>query len=477
MASELEHGPALLRLAARLADGPSADDLVQSTWLRALEHRRDEVRSRPAWLRQILRNEHRMAIRGRRRAEVREQAVATAIDEPLDPEQAVEQREVAGIVAELVDALDAEIRDVVRQRYFDGHSAAEIARMHEVPAGTVRWRLKVGLDRLREQLDERYGGKRALWAGAFAPLPIAPTVSASTASQGTTVAHSTATTQGSSAMIVKSLIGKLLIGTAAVASVAGVAAWSSGGDAAAREDDPVLVGASADAPLSSTRSSVVAQEAADARERWARRVEDIRLAHERRRAAAALTAAAESPSAEAVSMCTDRSCVMRLASQLHELIRGCEALSADLSYDVTLRARIVAAPDIGALVESVELSDDSQAATALTECLTESMYTFELELEGDATDFEQEITIGLRSDRTDDDAHEHGSAARSIDRRLMIRSSSDDVDPDALPDLADGDYLRLEGEEALEHLERMGIPIPDMPSDASIVIVEKHEVK
>src|SRR5205823_1008819 len=52
-------------------------------------------------------------------------------------------------------------RTAVLLRYYEELSAAEIARRTEVPAGTVRWRLKEGLDRLRRQLDERSGGRRA----------------------------------------------------------------------------------------------------------------------------------------------------------------------------------------------------------------------------------------------------------------------------------------------------------------------------
>src|SRR6185436_19146404 len=45
---------------------------------------------------------------------------------------------------------------------------SEIARRQEVPAGTVRWRLKTGLDRVRAELDRRYAAPR--WRGLLVPL-------------------------------------------------------------------------------------------------------------------------------------------------------------------------------------------------------------------------------------------------------------------------------------------------------------------
>src|SRR5690349_13692406 len=107
----VEHAARLRRLAVRLADPHAADDLVQSTWVRALEHGAAAVRAPASWLRQIMRNEHRMAIRGSRRTRAREQAVVAIEDDADGVEEAAQAREVARIVGELVDDLDDEVRD------------------------------------------------------------------------------------------------------------------------------------------------------------------------------------------------------------------------------------------------------------------------------------------------------------------------------------------------------------------------------
>jgi hypothetical protein len=60
-------------------------------------------------------------------------------------------------------------RETLVLRCYQDHSAADVARLLDVPAGTVRWRLKEGLARLRERLDQARGG-RAAWRAALAPI-------------------------------------------------------------------------------------------------------------------------------------------------------------------------------------------------------------------------------------------------------------------------------------------------------------------
>ncbi|APR77887.1 Hypothetical protein A7982_03234 [Minicystis rosea] len=165
----LEHAAWLRRLATTLVGGDS-DDLVQETWLAAL--RTPPAADRPArgWLAEVLRNAARMRARGAGRRARRETELvrisedsAPSADALLDRLQA--QRRLAALVAELEEPF----RATVLLRYFEGLSAAEIARREGVPAGTVRWRLKEGLDRLRTTLDRESGGDRRRWCVLLAP--------------------------------------------------------------------------------------------------------------------------------------------------------------------------------------------------------------------------------------------------------------------------------------------------------------------
>jgi RNA polymerase sigma factor (sigma-70 family) len=376
----VEHAAGLRRLATRLADPGAADDLVQSTWVRALEHGAAAVRAPASWLRQIMRNEHRMTIRGSLRTRAREQAVVAIEDDGDDVEVAAQAREVARIVGELVDDLDDEVRDVVRQRYFDGLSAAEIARARSIPAGTVRWRLKTGIDRLRAQLDARYG-ERALWAGLFVPLP---TLGEGAASLAPT-AMNTAATEGTN-MLTKIIIGTTLAG----GTTAGVVAYTRTPPTA---EPQIAAAIETPAPLAATpKRAMDRAEIAAARERWTKQVAGIRAAQ----AGAAGEHAAEPAESQS---CGDPKCIEQLVAQVTELVAACEELTDGLTSDVQLTANVIASKDLGAVVESVTLDGAPDAPPALTECLRESMYTLELGAM-DAT-FEQEITVMLGNDDLD----------------------------------------------------------------------------
>ncbi|HEU4734698.1 MAG TPA: sigma-70 family RNA polymerase sigma factor [Kofleriaceae bacterium] len=160
----------LRALARSLVHGDAdADDLIQSTAVAVLEHPPPAGDGRPvrAWLRAVVKNRWRMDRRGDARRRAREQTVAIATGTTTDPmvEPLDRARSLEKLAAALV-ALDEPFRTTVIRRYLDGKTAAEIARALGVPAGTVRWRLKTALARLRAALDER----SPRWQTAFAPL-------------------------------------------------------------------------------------------------------------------------------------------------------------------------------------------------------------------------------------------------------------------------------------------------------------------
>src|SRR5690606_25574062 len=81
-----------------------------------------------------------------------------------------ERVELSRRVASLALELDEPFRSTVLRRHFEGESSAASARREGVPEGTVRWRLKEGLDRLRSRLDREFGGDRRAWCAALLPL-------------------------------------------------------------------------------------------------------------------------------------------------------------------------------------------------------------------------------------------------------------------------------------------------------------------
>jgi len=371
-----DHAPGLIRLATRLAGSADAEDLVQATYVRALEHG-DAVRRRRSWLRQVLVNERRMEQRSRHRRDVRDQASADLHEPAADVEHVVHTLEVARIVGELVDGLDADVRTVVRERYFDGDTSAEIARRHEIPAGTVRWRLKSGLDQLRDQLDARFGGRRAMWAGAFVPA-----------------LESTAPTLGSPAASKTAMSIKLIVGAGIVAATAGTVVVASSSfspeptpaAAPALPASPAKVQAAAVSPSPSQSQAEASNEqpteddGARLKAAWEDRRSKIRKAHAKAEGfswQAADEDGDEDAGLHEVGTCNDKACVAELGAEIHELIKGCKDMMDEMPEGLVLDAQVIGAPDVGTVVESVEVVA-GEGSPELVECLTQQMYALDL---------------------------------------------------------------------------------------------------
>lgn len=166
------------RLARSLVrDEHDADDALQDTWLSALRDPPATDRPVRGWLATVLRRHVAHRRTAERRRDARE-AAAAGRDEGASPEALLAQVQVQRVLAEVVTGLAEPYRQTILMRYYEGRSSAEIARATGVPAGTVRWRLKTGIDQIRAALDERHGGERARWLRLVAPLaapPVRPT--------------------------------------------------------------------------------------------------------------------------------------------------------------------------------------------------------------------------------------------------------------------------------------------------------------
>ncbi|MEO1697295.1 MAG: sigma-70 family RNA polymerase sigma factor [Planctomycetota bacterium] len=172
-----DHAPFLRRLAfALVGDEAAADDLVQETWLAAARSREGELRSPRGWLSRTARNiawsEHR---RRARRAEATLEAEPAAGRDTADVAASLEAERL--LVASL-GALEEPFRTAVYLRYREDLAPAEIAERTDVALNTVRSRLRRGLARLRERLEEDLGGaertRAALLPLAFGARPDAP---------------------------------------------------------------------------------------------------------------------------------------------------------------------------------------------------------------------------------------------------------------------------------------------------------------
>lgn len=148
----LAHGAWLRGLARTLArDTNAADDLVQQTWLRALETPPRERAAGVSWLREVIRNLARDAVRRDGRRAAREGAVARPEGRPSAADL-VARAEAQRRLLDAVVSLDEPFRTVVLMRFFEDLPPRDIARRTGVPAATVRTRLHRALATLRARL-------------------------------------------------------------------------------------------------------------------------------------------------------------------------------------------------------------------------------------------------------------------------------------------------------------------------------------
>jgi RNA polymerase sigma-70 factor (ECF subfamily) len=129
-------------------DAAAAEDIAQDAFLAAIDalDRFDRRRPFGPWLHRIVVNR---AIDWARR-----EALRRKVDEPEELAAAAPPPEAIGgeLMAALAE-LPADQRGTVVLRYLLGYTPGEIARMLELPRGTVNSRLRRGLDRLRDLIE------------------------------------------------------------------------------------------------------------------------------------------------------------------------------------------------------------------------------------------------------------------------------------------------------------------------------------
>jgi RNA polymerase sigma-70 factor, ECF subfamily len=146
-----DHWPRAYRAAYLVVhDGAAAEDIAQEAFLAAIRtlDRFDRRRPFGPWLHRIVVNRAIDWARARSlRAEVGEPALELAAAEVADS-----QPYSPPVLAALAE-LSAEHRAVIVLRHLLEYTPGEIARMLDLPRGTVNSRLRRGLDELAERLE------------------------------------------------------------------------------------------------------------------------------------------------------------------------------------------------------------------------------------------------------------------------------------------------------------------------------------
>lgn len=138
------------------ADWALAQDLTQETFLRVLRQTaaRGERPFKP-WLYTIATNlarDHFKSGAARLSAPLEASQESALVDEAPGPEDYALHGEQRSALVAALNLLSVDYRAALWLRFYAGLSLAEIAATLDVPLGTVKWRISIGLQRLRSVL-------------------------------------------------------------------------------------------------------------------------------------------------------------------------------------------------------------------------------------------------------------------------------------------------------------------------------------
>ena len=133
-------------------DAAAAEDIAQEAMLSAIRalDRFDRRRPFGPWLHRIVVNR---AIDWSRARALRREMSDDGLPEAPDPHPGGTSDRLSGEVTSALAGLAPEARAVIVLRYLLGYTPGEIARMLELPRGTVNSRLRRALDRLAVELE------------------------------------------------------------------------------------------------------------------------------------------------------------------------------------------------------------------------------------------------------------------------------------------------------------------------------------
>lgn len=137
-------------------DRDAAEDLLQTTFLQIWKQaaKYDAKRSPvEVWMLLIARSralDHLDKRLPAAKANVQSDAVSNN-----DPAEAVELREIRGCVGDALMQLPVEQRAAIQLAFYDGLTHVEVAERQAVPLGTVKTRIRLGMNRLRTILETR----------------------------------------------------------------------------------------------------------------------------------------------------------------------------------------------------------------------------------------------------------------------------------------------------------------------------------
>lgn len=153
------HGGAAFSLAYRMVGNRvTAEDITQEAFLSIWRSRTRYDQARGSVRTWVLGIVHNRAIDALRRGMVHDRRRETldGVEERHEARERTDveaaRREEARGVRDALDTLPEEQRRTIELAYFGGFSHSQIAEMLEMPIGTVKGRMRLGLEKMRKQL-------------------------------------------------------------------------------------------------------------------------------------------------------------------------------------------------------------------------------------------------------------------------------------------------------------------------------------
>lgn len=145
-------------LAARMLGNPAdAEDVLQEVFLslwRSASTYHSERSSVRSWLMSIVHHRAIDKIRGRQsRPRLATLEEGMEVPDSSDVWKQVSDTLSGEDVRSALDHLPKEQRETIELAYFQGYTQSQIAQLMEVPLGTVKGRMRIGLHRLRSLLE------------------------------------------------------------------------------------------------------------------------------------------------------------------------------------------------------------------------------------------------------------------------------------------------------------------------------------
>ncbi len=205
-------------------DPHQAEDAVQDTWVRALQHSPDEPRALKKWLKTVATNAVFQRSRRETARRSREERAPERTNQLPTPAEALEKASMRREVVDAVLSLEEPYRTTIVLRYFEELPTREVARVQGITTSTVRSQTQRALEKLRLKLESEYDaeehGGRSL-DGMLLWLATAPPVAAGF--------DGSASESGSAAKLLKTLAVPSVAVWAVLATVfttAGVGWWA-----------------------------------------------------------------------------------------------------------------------------------------------------------------------------------------------------------------------------------------------------------